>query len=386
MEFELNEEQRALRDSVTRVLARTYGFEQRRAVAATEVGWSRTVWDQLAELGTCSLLVPEEHDGFGGTAVDLLAVTPELGRSLSLEPYLASAVLGVTALNAGPAAIQAEILPQVAVGQLLLGWAHDEANARHAPLWVETRARLEGDRWLLSGRKWNVLHGGDAQHLVASARVEGTAADTAGLALFLVNVGAQGIQREGHRLVDDSPAAQITFHDVQATPLVLDGASAWAAIESTQAMGIAAVCGDALGAMEAAWQLTTGYLHTRQQFGRMIGENQALRHRAAEMFVSLEMCRSMAIVAAVAASAVPSEESRADLMRAKLMIGRHGRSLCHGAIQLHGGIGMTEEYAVGHYLRRLTLIDQLFGDSDAQTARLAAARSETRPKTSPGRS
>jgi pimeloyl-CoA dehydrogenase len=151
-----------------------------------------------------------------------------------------------------------------------------------------------------------------------------------------------------------------------------DGAKALAAVEGTLAMGTAAVCADAVGAMEAAYQLAIDYLHTRKQFGRLIGENQALRHRAAEMLVSLEMCRSMALAAALAADDLQAADARADLARAKLMIGKHGRGLCHAAIQLHGGIGMTEEYAVGHCLRRVTLIDQLFGDMEAQAAKLAA--------------
>jgi pimeloyl-CoA dehydrogenase len=374
MEFDLNEDQRALQDSVARLLAKSYGFEQRRTVAASEQGWSRPVWDQLAELGICSLLVPEEQGGFGGSALDLLAVMPELGGTLALEPYLASAVLGATALKtAASASLQTDLLPEVATGHKLLGWAHDEENSRHAPLWVEVFGRSEGDRWLLSGKKCNVLHGTSVDQLVVSARVSGQPGEIDGLAIFLVDASAKGLLCTGHRLVDDTVAAEVRFEDTEATLLCLDSKVAWATVEATQAIGIAAVCADSLGAMEASWQLTTSYLQTRQQFGRPIGENQALRHRAAEMYVSLEMCRSMAVVAAVAASSSPSEETRTDLMRAKLMIGRHGRSLCHAAIQLHGGIGMTEEYAVGHYLRRITLNDQLFGDVDAQVARLGAA-------------
>jgi len=174
-------------------------------------------------------------------------------------------------------------------------------------------------------------------------------------------------------MVDDTPGGELHFSAAAALPLgdPRDGATALKAIEGTLAAGTAAVCADAVGAMESAYRLAIDYLNTRKQFGRLIGENQALRHRAAEMLVSLEMCRSMAIAAAIAADGLDAHDARADLARAKLMIGRHGRSLCHAAIQLHGGIGMTEEYAVGHCLRRLTLIDQLFGDVEAQATRLA---------------
>ena len=205
-----------------------------------------------------------------------------------------------------------------------------------------------------------------------SARIDGAPDDDAGVALFLVDAAATGLVRSDYRLVDDSAAAEFVVTGVDATPLCLDGTIASAAIAATHSAGTAAVCADAMGAMEGAFELATAYIKTRQQFGRAIGENQALRHRVAKMFVSLEMCRSMAIVAAVAASGQPDDSARADLQRAKLMIGRHGRSFCQSAIQLHGGIGMTEEYAVGHYLRRITLMDQLFGDADAQAARLAA--------------
>jgi len=375
MNFELNEEQQALQGSLARLLADTYGFEQRRALAASSGGWSPAVWQQMAELGLSALPLPPAHGGFGGGAVDLLPVMQELGRALVLEPYLSSIVLGATALRlAGDEDIQARLLPDVASGELRLAWAHDEAGARHAPLWIETRAQQQDGRWRLDGGKCHVLHAPAAHRFVVSARIEGTPAQREGLALFLVEANAPGLSCRAHRLVDDSTAGELRFDGVQAMPLgdPRDGAHALRAIDGTIALGIAAVCADAVGAMEAAYRLAVDYLQTRKQFGRLIGENQALRHRAAEMLVSLEMCRSMAIAAAVAADDPSAPDANADLARAKLMIGRHGRSVCQTAIQLHGGIGMTEEYAVGHYLRRVTLIDQLFGDAEAQAMRLAA--------------
>ncbi len=375
MNFELNDEQQALQHSLSRLLGDVYGFEQRRAIAASAAGWSLPVWQQLAELGITALPLPQAHGGFGGNAVDLLPVMQALGGALSLEPFLSSVVLAATAVRLlADDVLQAQLLPGVASGEVRLAWAHDEAGARHAPLWVETRARLEGGHWLLHGGKCNVLHAPGAHRFVVSARVAGSPGDVQGVALFHVDAHAPGLTCRAHRLVDDTPAGELHFDGVKAQVLgdPLDGTAALRAIDHTLALGTAAVCADALGAMASAYALAIDYLRTRQQFGRFIGENQALRHRAAEMLVSLEMCRSMAMAAALAADDIEAPGARADLARAKLMIGRHGRAVCHAAIQLHGGIGMTEEYAVGHCLRRVTLVDQLFGDTEAQAMRLAA--------------
>ncbi len=374
MNFELNDEQRALQDSLERLLAASYGFEQRRAIAASDAGHSPLVWRQLAELGVTGLPVPSAYSGFGGGAVDLLPVLQALGRVLSLEPVLASCVLGATALRlAGNAQQRQALLPALADGTSQLAWAHDEAGARHARCWTETRASRQGQAWVLDGAKINVLHAPGAHHLVVSARISGDAADTNGRALFLVDANTPGLALRAHRLVDDTPAAELTLTGVPAQALgdPQDGAAATAAIDATLDAGIAAACADMLGAMETAFRLAMDYLNTRKQFGRLIGENQALRHKAAEMLVSLETCRSMAMAAAIAVDRPHDEDSAADLVRAKLLLGRHARAVCQQAIQLHGGIGMTEEYAVGHCLRRVHVLDQLFGDSEAQAARLA---------------
>jgi pimeloyl-CoA dehydrogenase len=374
MNFELNDDQVALQDSLDRLLASSYAFEQRRAIAATDAGHNPMVWRQLAELGITGLAVPSEHGGFGGSAVDLLPVLQSLGRVLSLEPVLASCVLGTTALRmCGSAQQRQTLLPTIADGTSQLAWAHDEAGARHARCWTETRAARQGAAWVLNGAKINVLHAAGARHLVVSARLAGDAGDAGGRALFLVQADAQGLSLRAHRLVDDTPAAELTLAGVPAQPLgdPHDSAAATAAIEGTLDAGTAAACADMLGAMEAAFRLAMDYLNTRKQFGRLIGENQALRHKAAEMLVSLETCRSMAMAAAIAVDRPQDEDSAADLVRAKLLLGRHARAVCQQAIQLHGGIGMTEEYAVGHCLRRVHVLDQLFGDSEAQASRLA---------------
>lgn len=372
MNFELDEDQVQLRDSVTRLLADHYSFERRRAIAATAEGNNPEFWRQLCGLGVSGLRIAEEHGGFGGSAADLSVVMQAFGKSLLTEPFLASAVLGATALSLSGDATSHALLPQVASGERTVAWACDEAAGRHAPCWVETQATREGKAWRLKGAKACVLNAPQADAFIVSARVSGASADAPGLALFLVNAGSDGLACRSYRLIDDTPAGDLQLHNVRAEPLgdPDDPSRGARVIEATRSAGIAAVCADAVGAMEAAYQLTVAYLNTRKQFGRLIGENQALRHRVAEMMVELEVARSMAFLAACAIDD-PGSVQREDLSRAKFIIGRHGRNLCESAIQLHGGIGMTEEYAVGHYLRRITVIDQLFGDSAIQLSRLA---------------
>lgn len=374
MQFELNDEQRALQDSLARLLADRYGFEKRRTLAASAQGHDPQTWGQLAELGLTGLPVPEEQGGFGARAEDLLPVLQELGAALSLEPYL-PLVLGATAVRLGGDAAQcAEVLPRVASGECRLAWAHDEAAGRHAPWWVQATARREGDAWVLDGVKSLVPGAPLAGRFVVSARLRGEPAQREGCALFLVDAQALGVQVRAFRLLDDSVAGELTLKGVRAQALgeASDSARALAAIDGTLAMGIAAICADMTGAMRAAYRLAVDYLNTRQQFGRLIGQNQALRHRAAEMLVSLELAKSMAIAAAVAVDDPSCEGADLDLHRAKLSVARHARQLAQHAIQLHGGIGMTEEYAVGHYLRRIHVLDQLLGDGDAHAAHLAA--------------
>ncbi len=375
MLFQLNDDQTQLRNSLERVLAEHYSFQARRAIAATDEGWSPAMWQRLAGLGLTALPVPESEGGLGGGVADLALVMETLGRFLVLEPYLASAVLGTHAVSRGGSAAQRQaLLPSVADGTRRLAWAHDEYAGRHLPLWVETQARRSGDAWTLHGRKALVLHGNESHTIIASARMAGAADAAEGVALFLVDRGAPGLGCRPFRLTDDSPAAELVFDMVPATLLGdAKGAARGArTIASIRRLGIAATCAEAVGAMQAALDLTTSYVQTRQQFGRPIGANQAVRHRAAEMLVSLEITRSAAAMAARAAAAAPAPEHEADLARAKLLAGRHGRRLCQMAVQLHGGIGMTQEYAVGHYLRKLMAIEQLFGDEHAHTRELAA--------------
>ena len=374
MDFEQTDEQRALQDSLSRSLKTRYSFEQRRAYAASPAGHDPQTWAQLAEMGIVGLLISEEYGGIGGRVEDLMPAMEEMGAALSLEPVLAG-VLAATALAEAASPGQSRrLLPEVAAGRKVLAWAHDEPEGRHAPWWVRTKARREGQAWVLDGMKSPVLNAPQAGAYVVSARIEGEPGDRQGCALFLVEAEAPGVCTRPFRLVDDQAAGEIELTAAPGEPLgdAMDGPRAARAVARAQGVGIAALCADTVGAMQAAYRMAIDYLNTRQQFGRTIGQNQALRHRAADMLVSLELAKSMCMAAAAAMDNPDSAEAARDVHRAKLSVARHARQLAQSAIQIHGGIGMTEEYAVGHYLRRIHVMDQLLGDAGAHAARLAA--------------
>ncbi|MEJ8840152.1 acyl-CoA dehydrogenase family protein [Ramlibacter sp. AN1133] len=381
MNFELDEGQRALQDSVARLLADHHGLERYRAAAASEAGYSAGIDAQMVQMGLPAMLVPEAYGGIGGNATDLMAVMREGGRSLLASPLLPCSVLPAVVLaQARSMALRDRWLTALATGEVRIAWAHEEPGSDLEGRWLATRARREGEGWRLAGLKPNVLFGAIAGHFLVSARVAAEDGEAAGLALFLVAADAPGVACRPHRLVDDTPAATVSFHDAPATIVTdVSGDAGLAALHSALAVGIAALCADMVGAMEAAVKLTIEYLNVRKQFGQVLAANQALRHRVAEMHVGVEMAASMAIAAAVAAGRPEDPEARCDLHRAKLLVGRNARDVCHAAIQLHGGIGMTQEYAVGHYLRRVHVLDQLFGQAGTHAADLDALLSAGDP-------
>lgn len=374
MNFDFNEEQIALQDSLARLLSDKHSHEKRREIAATTDGYSQYLWRQLSELGITALPVSEDAGGLGGTGIEVMLVMKELGRSLLASPLLRSCVMPARAL-AGVAeeAIRQQWLPALAAGDVQVAWAHDEADGDGGPAWVSTKATIERGRgWTLDGCKVNVHHSASADYFLVTAREAGSDADIEGRALFLVPADAKGLTVRNYRLIDGTPAGELVFKSVQATALHGNlGNLASDVIGATLAMGISSTCAELVGIMEAAQTLTVEYVNTRKQFGRAIGQNQALRHKVADMQVSLELARSITIGAAIAVDRLADEQSWADLHRAKIVVGRHARMLCQMAIQLHGGIGVTQEYAVGHYLRRAHVLDQMFGDSDMHTKCLA---------------
>ncbi len=375
MDFEPSEEQRLLRDSVDRLLADHYGFAARRGYLAEPEGFSTAMWRRYAELGLLGLPFAEEYGGFGGGAVETMLVMEAFGRALALEPYLATVVLGGSALRlAGSAAQQAAILPQIAEGQLTLAFAHGERQARYDLSDVLTTARPGGGGWVLDGAKSVVVHGDNADRLILSARSSGERDDPDGISLFLVDPAANGVARRAYPMRDGTRAAEISLSGVEvaADALLGEPGNALPVIERVVEAGIAAVAAEAVGAMEAMHAMTLEYLKTRQQFGKPIGQNQALQHRSAEMLIALEQGRSMAMLAAMMVEEADPEERARNISMAKVGVGQAARFVSQSAVQLHGGIGMTEEYAVGHYFRRCMVIEHLFGDTAHHLSRIAS--------------
>lgn len=376
MDFEFNEEQRLLKDSVDRLLADRYDFESRARYAREPEGWSRDLWKAYAELGLLALPFEEAHGGFGGGPVETMIVMEALGRSLALEPYLATVVLGGGLLRHGGCEEQkAQLLPRVAAGELLLAFAHTERQSRYDLHDVATTARRDGGGFVLDGRKSVVLHGDSADRILVTARVSGERRDRSGIGLFLVDPKAPGVARRGYPTQDGQRAAEIVLDKVRVEPenVVGDPEGALPLVERIVGEAMAALAAEAIGAMDEMLRLTVEYLKTRRQFGTPIGAFQALQHRCADMFVALEQARSMAMFAAMMAQEENAVERRKALSAAKVQIGRSARFIGQQAIQLHGGVGMTMEFKIGHLFKRVTMIDTHFGDADHHLAALAEA-------------
>jgi len=374
MDFELTGEQRLLRDSVERLVADHYGFDKRRTYLAQRDGWSRTLWAQYAELGLLGLPFAEDYGGFGGGPIEVMLVMEAFGRVLALEPYLATVVLGGAALRlAGNEAQKSAILPQITEGGMLLAFAHGERQARYDLSDVLTTAKPKGGGWLLDGAKSVVLHGDSADRLIVSARTAGERDDVDGMTLFIVDAAANGVARRSYPMRDGMRAAEISLSGVEvgAEDVLGEVGAAFPIIERVVEAGIAATCAEAVGAMETMQAMTLEYLKTRQQFGRPIGQNQVLQHRATEMLMELERGRSMAMLAAMMVDEPDPAERAHNIAMAKVGIGQASKFVSQNAIQLHGGIGMTEEYALGHYFRRCMVIEHTFGDAAHHLSRLA---------------
>lgn len=373
MDFDLNDDQRLLKDSVERLITDRYGFEQRKAYMKQQGGWSRDMWAQYAELGLLGLPFSEEQGGFGGGPVETMIVAEAFGRGLVLEPYFATVILGGGLLRrAADAAMQAELLPQVAAGELLLAFAHVERQSRYELHNVTTIARKDGSAWRLEGEKGVVLHGDCAGKLLVTARTAGGTRDRGGIGLFLVDVPSAGVSVRGYPTQDGLRAAEISLAGAMGIALG-DPEGALPVTERVVDEALAYLAAEAVGVMAAMHTSTVDYMKQRKQFGRAIGDFQALQHRAVDMFVHLEQSRSMAMLATMMASEDDAVERHKAVAAAKVQIGRSGRKLGQEAVQLHGGIGVTMEYMVGHYFKRMTMIELMFGDADTHLAQLAEA-------------
>lgn len=368
MDFDFSEDQRLLKDSVDRLIADRYAFESRKHFIKEPNGWSAEMWAQYAELGLLGLPFSEDLGGFGGGMIETGQVMEAFGRGLVLEPYLATVVLGGGLLrHAGSAEQQGELIPQIIAGDLKLAFAHIERHSRWTLNDVAVTARKDGSGYLINGEKGVVLHGDCAGKLLVTARTGGAQRDAGGIGLFLVEANDPGVSRKGYPTQDGLRAAEIAFANARGVPLG-DPDDALGVIERVVDEAIAALCAEAVGGMGEMLAVTTDYMKQRKQFGRAIGEFQVLQHRAVDMFVSLEQAKSMAMYATMMAASDNAAERRQALSAAKVQIGKSGKHIGEEAVQLHGGIAMTMEYKVGHYFKRMTMIEQMFGSTDHHLA------------------
>lgn len=371
----LSEDQALLKDSAERFIEKEYGFETRRALAASAEGFSRENWRRFAEFGWLAAPLPEAHGGLGGTALHLAVLMEAFGRGLVVEPYLASVVLGGGLLaEGGDAEQQARLLPALAGGELMLAFAYAEPQSRFDLADVETRAERDGGGFRLTGRKSVVFHAATADKIIVSARSAGAARDREGLSLFLLDREAPGLTLRPYATVDGLRAAEVTLDGVKAARDSVIGEldAALPLIEAAVDRAIIAVSAEAAGAMDVLVGITRDYLKTRVQFGVPIGSFQVLQHRVVEMFAAAELSRALTYRAAAALQAADALHRARAASAAKVQACKAGRLIGQEAIQLHGGMGMTDELAVGHYFKRLTTIGALFGDLDHHLRRFAA--------------
>jgi alkylation response protein AidB-like acyl-CoA dehydrogenase len=377
MDFNFKEEQLQLGDALKRWIAREYGVEARRAIVASKEGVSRAAWAGLTELGLTALPLPEAQGGFDGGAVDMFLVMQELGRGLLVEPYFAT-VLGAEFLRRGGA--HGALLERVAAGELRLACALGERQSRHELRDIATRAeRVDGvgGGWRLSGEKKVVLHGAQAGILIVSARSGGAQRDEAGISLFALAADAPGLHITEYRTLDGRRAADLRLDGVRVDDAALVGGpgAGWPILEAAADYGAGLLCAEAVGAMDALFGATLDYLKTRQQFGVPIGKFQALQHRMADMYIHLEQARSMALLAAVRLDgddADGADERRRAVSAAKYRVGMAARFVGQQAVQLHGGMGVTDELPAAHYFKRLSTIELQLGDCDHHLARFIA--------------
>ncbi len=374
MDFDLSEEQRLLKDSVDGLLNNSYDFESRKKYGAEKGGWSRSVWNKLAEQGLLGLPFSEDDGGFGAGAVETMIVMEALGKALLLEPYLATVVLGGGFLRRGGSAEQkAAYIPGIIDGSKTFAFAQLEKNSRYDLHDVATSAKKKGDAYVVDGEKFVVLNGDSADTLVVTARTKGGQRDSTGIGVFLVSGNAKGVSKKGYPTQDGLHAADITFTGVEvgADAAIGDPENALPLIEQVVDDARIAMCAEAVGAMDESLKSTVEYLKTRTQFGVPIGSFQVLQHRAADMFVAVEQARSMSMFATMAADFDDPKARANAVAAAKVQIGKSGKFVGQQAIQLHGGIGMTMEAKIGHYFKRLTMIENTFGDSDYHLRRVS---------------
>ena len=372
MDFEFTDDQSSLRDAVARWVEKGFSFERRHGIAKAG-GKTREVYAELAGLGLTGLAVPEAHGGMGFGAIEAMVVSEELGRGLVNAPYAQGALMAPVLLSAAPAGVQAAWLPKIADASALVVLAHQERAARYRLNHVSTQATQAAGGWALSGTKSVVPAGDEANAFIVPARVSGAVADTAGIGLFIVEKGATGLSVRGFPTQDGARAAEVVLASTPGTLITTDGL---AVLEQAIDAGMAALCAEAVGVMDKLVAITVEYMNTRKQFGVTIASFQALRHRMADVKMQLELARAMSYFASLKMAEAPATRRRA-LAQAKLQLGTSMRYVGQQCIQLHGGIGMTDEYIASHYFKRLTVMEMTYGDSMHQLGEVSARMQDT---------
>ena len=374
MDFDLSEEQRLLKDSVEGLLNDSYDFEQRKKNAAAKKGWSDEAWKKFAEQGLLGLPFSEADGGFGAGAIETMIVMEAMGKALVVEPYLGTVVLGGGFLRHGGSEAQRQAhIPSIIDGSKTIAFAQLEKNSRYDLGDVTATAKKKGSGYVISGEKFVVANGDSADTFIVTARTAGAQRDRKGVGAFLVPANAKGVRTKGYPTQDGLRAANVIFEQVEigADAALGDAENALPLVERVVDEARIALCSEAVGAMDESLKTTIEYLKTRQQFGQNIGKFQALQHRGSDMFVALEQARGITMYGTMAVTYDDANERSTAIAATKVQVGRSLKYIGQQSIQLHGGVGMTMEYKIGHYFKRLTMIESTFGDADYHLRRIA---------------
>ena len=375
MNFELNDEQRLLQDSVARFVQDNYALEKRIKLVATSQGFSSELWTTIAELGWLALPFDEADGGFGGGPIDTMVIMEQLGKGLVLEPFFANVVLGGGVLKrAANPQQKAELLPGFIDGTRQLTLAYAEEQARFDLHDVTTTARADGDAFVINGHKSMVANAATASQLIVSTRTSGGQVDENGISLFLIDADAEGVSMENFPTVDGLRASEVTFTDVKidAQNLLGELDQGFTTLNAVANDAILALCAEAVGAMEVLYKDTVTYTQEREQFGHPLADFQVLQHRMVEMFMEYEQCKSLLYRATLEATQGDSATAQRSIHALKHLVGKTGIFIGENAVQTHGGMGMTEELKIGHYFKRLLIIDAQFGNADFHLQKFAA--------------
>ena len=374
MDFSFTEEQTLLRNSVQKFIQNAYDFETRRKVSKSDAGWRKEIYGQFAEMGLLGVAIPEDFGGLGGSAVDTMIIAEEFGRGLVIEPWLQNAVIAAGILKAaGSTAQKEELLASIAAGESIFAFAYAEPQGRYNLADLVTTAKKSGDGYVLNGHKAVVLGAPFADKLIVTARTSGGQRDSDGVTIFVVDKGAKGVSTRDYPTVDGSRASEVTFENVSvgADAVIGEVGKGLATVELVADQAIAALASESTGAMKVLNDTTIEYAKTRKQFGTPIGKFQVLQHRMVDMFMNYEQSVSIAYMVTLKLEEEEAERKKA-ASAAKVQIGKAGRFIGQSAVQIHGGMGMTDELNVGHYFKRLTMIDTLFGNVDHHLKRYAS--------------